>query len=108
MKRELNKEEKKFIDFVENVKKELTQQNQKKIDRQLLSVKLTGIERKELKRKSARATWIEVKQCLKNKKKLDVFKSLDSSLKVGVRFGNWKLTGVPKHILIIFQITQIK
>ena len=79
MKRELNKEEIKFLNFLDQTKKELTERKAKHHKKQLLNFKGNSLEFKALKRKSNKTTWLEVKNFLKSKYGLDFFNGIDKA-----------------------------
>ena len=107
MKRELNKEEIKFLNFLDQTKKELTERKAKQLKKELLNFKGTYKEVRLLRRKSSVATWLEVKNFLKAKYGLDFFKGLDTAYSVGLRITNFRQK-VPDKTLLLFQMFYLK
>ena len=108
MKRELNKEEIKFINFLDNTKKELTERKAIQLKKQILNFKGNSLERKALKRKSNKTTWLEVKTFLKAKYGLDFFTGINKAEKVAEKVGKFKHQKVPDIILLKFQMFYLK
>ena len=107
MKRELNKEEIKFINFLDNTKKELTKRKAIQLQKQILNFKGNSLEFKALKRKSNKTTWLEVKTFLKAKYGLDFFNGINKAEEIGVKVGQFRKK-VPDIILLKFQMFYLK
>ena len=108
MKRELNKEEIKFLNFIDNIKLDIEKQNKEMKITKLLNFKGCYKDKKALKRNSCKASWLDVKLYIIKKYKLDFFKGDDTNLLIGAKVGIWKKRGVNKITLLKFQMFYLK
>jgi len=99
--KELNKTELEFMEFLHSIKRELTARKRHSIKMKLLNFKGSGVERKRLKVAKPIATWKEVNNHIQHKYS---FKFFENCLCEGVKVGQWKRIGVPKHLLQTFQL----